>query len=187
MAMESGKGGDQLDTGKRQQDDVRTSNIMAGKAIADAVRTSLGPRGMDKMMETSSGEVIITNDGATILRHMTVSHPAAKMMVELSKSQDIEAGDGTTSVVVLAGGLLNACSTLLSRGLHPNQISDAFQLAMGKAEEIMKGMAIPVDFNDKESLVKCTTTSLSSKVNNPPVLHQQPPHLSPKPLCRRKP
>lgn len=162
--MESGKGGDQLDTGKRQQDDVRTSNIMAGKAIADAVRTSLGPRGMDKMMETSSGEVIITNDGATILRHMTVSHPAAKMMVELSKSQDIEAGDGTTSVVVLAGGLLNACSTLLSRGLHPNQISDAFQLAMGKAEEIMKGMAIPVDFNDKESLVKCTTTSLSSKV-----------------------
>lgn len=85
-------------------------------------------------------------------------------MVELSKSQDIEAGDGTTSVVVLAGGLLNACSTLLSRGLHPNQISDAFQLAATKAEEVMKNMAIPVDFNDKESLIKCTTTSLSSKV-----------------------
>ena len=85
-------------------------------------------------------------------------------MVELSKSQDIEAGDGTTSVVVLAGGLLNACSTLLTRGIHPNQISDAFQLAALKADEIMKGMAIPVDFGDRETLVKCTTTSLSSKV-----------------------
>ena len=84
-------------------------------------------------------------------------------MVELSKSQDIEAGDGTTSVVVLAGALLNACSTLLSRGIHPNQISDAFQLASRKAEEIMTEMAIPVDFNDRATLVKCTTTSLSSK------------------------
>uniref|UniRef100_A0A7S0Y676 T-complex protein 1 subunit delta n=2 Tax=Hemiselmis andersenii TaxID=464988 RepID=A0A7S0Y676_HEMAN len=162
--MGEGEGGTQLDTGKRQQDDVRTSNIMAGKAISDAVRTSLGPRGMDKMMETQSGEVIITNDGATILRHMSVSHPAAKMMVELSKSQDIEAGDGTTSVVVLAGGLLNAVQTLLTRGLHPNQISDAFQLANNKADEIMRNMAIPVDFSDKETLVKCTTTSLCSKV-----------------------
>lgn len=86
-------------------------------------------------------------------------------MVELSKSQDIEAGDGTTSVVVLAGALLNACSTLLSRGIHPNQISDAFQLASRKAEEIMTEMAVPVDFNDRATLVKCTTTSLSSKVN----------------------
>jgi T-complex protein 1 subunit delta len=84
-------------------------------------------------------------------------------MVELSKSQDIEAGDGTTSVVVLAGALLNACSTLLSRGIHPNQISDAFQLAARKADEIMTQMAVPVDFNDKGSLIKCTTTSLSSK------------------------
>jgi T-complex protein 1 subunit delta len=87
-------------------------------------------------------------------------------MVELSKSQDIEAGDGTTSVVVLAGGLLNACSTLLTRGIHPNQISDAFQLAAAKADEILKSMAIPVDFNDRETLVKCTTTSLCSKVNH---------------------
>jgi T-complex protein 1 subunit delta len=148
-------------------------------------------------METQNGEVIITNDGATILRHMAVNHPSAKMvktfpsfapnetdmkvdirqvlivcllrrfaqMVELSKSQDIEAGDGTTSVVVLAGGLLNACSTLLTRGIHPNQISDAFQLAATKADEILKDMAIPVDFGDRETLVKCTTTSLSSKVD----------------------
>lgn len=164
MSEGSAKRGDQHDSGKRQQDDVRSSNITAGKAIADAVRTSLGPRGMDKMMQTSQGEVIITNDGATILKQMSVNHPAAKMMVELSKSQDIEAGDGTTSVVVLAGALLNACSTLLSRGIHPNQISDAFQLASRKAEEIMTEMAVPVDFNDRATLVKCTTTSLSSKV-----------------------
>jgi chaperonin GroEL (HSP60 family) len=96
---------------------------------------------------------------------LTALYCVCLQMVELSKSQDIEAGDGTTSVVVLAGGLLNACSTLLTRGIHPNQISDAFQLAALKADEIMKGMAIPVDFNDRETLVKCTTTSLCSKVN----------------------
>ncbi|KAJ1495717.1 hypothetical protein T484DRAFT_1607626, partial [Baffinella frigidus] len=84
-------------TNRSQQDDVRSANITAAKAIADAVRTSLGPRGMDKMIQTANGEVIITNDGATILRHMSVGHPTSKMMVELSKSQDIEAGDGTTS------------------------------------------------------------------------------------------
>jgi len=89
--------------------DIRATNIVAAKAVADVVRTSLGPRGMDKMIQNPKGKVIITNDGATILRQMEVIHPTAKMLVEISKAQDIEAGDGTTSVVVMAGALLRAC------------------------------------------------------------------------------
>lgn len=102
--------------------DVRISNIVAAKAVADAVRTSLGPRGMDKLMTLSDGEVLISNDGATILSKMNVLHPAAKMLVELSQSQDIEAGDGTTTVVVLAGALLDACGSLLSKSIHPTAV-----------------------------------------------------------------
>lgn len=97
---------------------VRDSNIIAAKAIADAVRTSLGPKGMDKMIQAGDGSVTITNDGATILKQMQVVHPAAKMLVELSKAQDIEAGDGTTTVVVIAGAFLEAASKLLSKGLN---------------------------------------------------------------------
>ncbi|VDM85736.1 unnamed protein product, partial [Strongylus vulgaris] len=90
-------------------------NIIAAKAVADAVRTSLGPRGMDKMIQSGNGDVTITNDGATILNQMSVVHPTAKMLVELSKAQDIEAGDGTTTVVVIAGALLDAAQTLLQK------------------------------------------------------------------------
>jgi len=99
------------------------NNIIAAKAVSDVVRTSLGPRGMDKMIQNSKGKVLITNDGATILKQIEVVHPTAKMLVEISKSQDIEAGDGTTSVVVIAGALLNACQILLEKGIHPTQIS----------------------------------------------------------------
>lgn len=99
------------------------NNIIAAKAVSDVVRTSLGPRGMDKMIQNSKGKVLITNDGATILKQIEVVHPTAKMLVEISKSQDIEAGDGTTSVVVIAGALLNACQVLLEKGIHPTQIS----------------------------------------------------------------
>merc|ERR1719342_435655 len=98
-------------------EEIRKSNIQAAKALSDAIRTSLGPRGMDKMIQNSKGEVTITNDGATILKQMQVLHPAAKMLVELSKAQDVEAGDGTTSVVVLAGSLLDASQGLLERGI----------------------------------------------------------------------
>lgn len=108
--------------------------------VADAIRTSLGPRGMDKMIQKGDGEVIITNDGATILGQMSVFHPCAKMLVELSKSQDIEAGDGTTSVVVLAGSMLNACSELLQKGIHPTVIADSFKAAAEKAEEASRNM-----------------------------------------------
>lgn len=133
-------------------------------AVADAVRTSLGPKGMDKMIQTDKGEVIITNDGATILSQIQVFHPCAKMLIELSKSQDIEAGDGTTSVVVLAGSLLDACTLLLQKGIHPTIIADAFGLAEKKGEEILKSVAIPVDLNDKQSLIKAASTSLASKI-----------------------
>lgn len=119
---------------------------------------------MDKMIQGDSGEVTITNDGATILQQMQVHHPAAKMLVDLSKSQDIEAGDGTTSVVVICGALLDACNALLTRGLHPMRISEAFGLAADKAVEILESVAIPVDLEDREALIRNAETSLSSKV-----------------------
>lgn len=144
--------------------DVRRSNIAAAKAVADCVRTSLGPRGMDKMIQSPSGEVIITNDGATILEQMNVEHPAAKMLVALSKAQDSVAGDGTTSVVVICGSLLQATLDLLARGLHPSTISDAFAVALERALGIVDKMATPIALTDRAALVKAASTSLSSKV-----------------------
>ena len=149
---------------KAKEKDVRLSNIIAAKAVSDAVRTSLGPKGMDKMIQSSKGEVIITNDGATILSKMKCHHPAAKMLVQLSQAQDIEAGDGTTSVVVIAGALLKCCEQLLLKGIHPTVISEAFLIAANKAESILESVAIPVDLNDRQSLVDSASTCLSSKV-----------------------
>jgi len=159
----SGKGGGQFqDRDKPTQ--VRYGNITAAKAVADAIRTSLGPKGMDKMIQAGNGDVTITNDGATILKQMEVIHPAAKMLVELSKAQDIEAGDGTTSVVILAGSLLDAASRLLEKGLHPTTISDAFQEAATKCSEILMEMSTTVDLGDRQSLLQSASTSLNSKV-----------------------
>ncbi|KAK6734108.1 hypothetical protein RB195_017716 [Necator americanus] len=149
---------------KDKPESVRNSNIVAAKAVADAVRTSLGPRGMDKMIQSGNGDVTITNDGATILNQMSVVHPTAKMLVELSKAQDIEAGDGTTTVVVIAGALLDAAQTLLQKGIHPTTISDSFQAAATEAEKILVGMSSSVDLSNDELLVKMATTSLNSKV-----------------------
>jgi len=144
--------------------EIRSSNIQAAKALSDAIRTSLGPKGMDKMIQDAKGDVTITNDGATILDRMKVIHPAAKMLVELSKAQDVEAGDGTTTVVVLAGSLLDAADRLLKKGLHPTAISEAFQKAAVKSVEILTNMAIPVDLSDREKLIQAANTSLNSKV-----------------------
>merc|ERR1719429_232476 len=119
---------------------------------------------MDKMIQDPKGEVTITNDGATILDQMKVIHPAAKMMVELSKAQDIEAGDGTTSVVVLCGSLLDAADRLLKKGIHPTSISEAFQKAASKSVEILTNMALPVDLSDRDKLLQSANTSLNSKV-----------------------
>ena len=119
---------------------------------------------MDKMIQDQRGRVLITNDGATILKQMSVIHPTAKMLVEISKAQDIEAGDGTTSVVVIAGALLKASQELLNRGIHPAAISDGFSVALEKAKEIIEGMGTPVDLNDREILIQNCVTCLSSKV-----------------------
>merc|ERR1712032_1387473 len=127
--------------------DIRSTNIIAAQAVADVVRTSLGPRGMDKMIQNTKGKVLITNDGATILKQMEVIHPTARMLVEISKAQDIEAGDGTTSVVVMAGALLKACQELLGKGIHPAAISDGFQVALTKAQDVIDGMAQDVDLD----------------------------------------
>ncbi|RNA25963.1 T-complex 1 subunit delta-like [Brachionus plicatilis] len=143
---------------------VRDSNIIAAKSIAEAVRTSLGPKGMDKMIQSSDGSVTITNDGATILKQMQVSHPAAKMLVELSKAQDIEAGDGTTTVVVIAGALLDASSKLLAKGIHPTVISESFQRASAKARQVLQGISHKVELSDRQSLLQSASTSLNSKV-----------------------
>jgi len=149
---------------KSKPTDVRLSNIQAAKAVSDAIRTSLGPRGMDKMIQAGNGEVSITNDGATILKQMNVVHPAAKMLVELSRAQDVEAGDGTTSVVIIAGALLEACEKLLAKGLHPTAISESFQRCANKAVAILNAMSTPVELTDTESLIKSASTSLNSKV-----------------------
>jgi T-complex protein 1 subunit delta len=119
---------------------------------------------MDKMIQDTKGRTLITNDGATILKQMEVIHPTAKMLVEISKAQDIEAGDGTTSVVVIAGALLRAAQDLLAKGIHASAISDGFQCALNKALEIIDGMSIPVDLNDRQKLIENAITSLSSKV-----------------------
>jgi len=150
---------------REKQSDVRMSNITAAKALADCVRTSLGPRGMDKMIVEGKGEVVISNDGATIMNKFDVTHPCAKMLVDLSKAQDVEAGDGTTSVVVLCGSLLRACEDLLLRGIHATQISEAFQASVEEAQKIVQAMSMPVDITGgKEPLVKAAVTSLNSKV-----------------------
>jgi len=149
---------------KSKPAEIRSSNIEASKAVADAVRTSLGPRGMDKMIQSGKGDVTITNDGATILKQMKLVHPAAKMLVELSKAQDVEAGDGTTSVVVLAGSFLEAAQKLLEKGIHPTVISEAFQKASAKSVEILTSIATPVKLDDRHSLLMSATTSLGSKV-----------------------
>ncbi|KAL5384612.1 T-complex protein 1 subunit delta [Paraphaeosphaeria minitans] len=143
---------------------VRIANIVAARAVSDAIRTSLGPKGMDKMIQTGKGETIITNDGATMLKQMSVMHPSAKMLVDLAHAQDIEAGDGTTSVVVIAGSLLGAAERLLSKGIHPTVISEAFQRAAAHAIEILTDMAIPISLTDRPTLLRVATTALSSKI-----------------------
>ncbi|KAH9930686.1 T-complex protein 1 [Fomitopsis serialis] len=151
------------DKGKPME--VRLSNMVAAKAISDAVRTSLGPRGMDKMIQTPKGELIITNDGATILKSIQALHPAAKMLVDLSAAQDVEAGDGTTSVVVLAGSFLGAAEKMLQKGMHPTIIAESFLKASAKAVEYLTEISMPIDLSDKSSLLRAATTSLNSKAN----------------------
>ncbi len=143
--------------------EAQSANISAARAIAEAVRTALGPRGMDKMLVDSLGDVVITNDGATILDEMDVQHPAAKMMVEVAKTQDDEVGDGTTSIVVLAGELLKRAEDLLDQNIHPTIIVSGYKKAAEKAVEILNELAQPVKPEDEDTLKKIAITSMNSK------------------------
>ncbi len=143
--------------------DAQRSNIMAAKAVAAAVRTTLGPLGMDKMLVDTVGDVVITNDGVTILKEMDIEHPAAKMMVEIAKTQDQEVGDGTTTAVVLAGELLKQAEGLLEQDIHPTVIAAGYRAASDKAMEILKASAVSISAKDEDLLMKIAITAMSGK------------------------
>lgn len=153
------KEGTKRDRGK----DAQYNNITAARAIADAVRSTLGPRGMDKMLVDSMGDVVITNDGVTILKEIDVDHPAAKMLVEVAKTQDEEAGDGTTSAVILSGELLKKAVDLIDANIHPTIIAGGYRLAATKAQEVLDRLAMDVDVKDKKTLKLIAETSMISK------------------------
>jgi len=144
--------------------DAQKNNIAAAKLVAELVKTSLGPRGLDKMLVDSLGDVTITNDGATILKEIDAQHPAAKMMVEISKTIDTEVGDGTTSSVVFAGALLEKAEKLLEKDVHSTVIIDGYHAASEKALELLAKLATTVKPDDRESLIKIAKTSMQSKL-----------------------
>ncbi len=150
-------------TARRRGRDAQTNNIMAAKIIAEVLRTTLGPRGMDKMLIDGLGDITITNDGAAILDEIDVQHPAAKMMVEVAKTQDDMVGDGTTTAVILAGELLHKAEELLNQNIHPTVIVKGYRKAVEKAVEALAKLAIPVDIDDRETLKKVSMTSMGSK------------------------
>ncbi|KAJ1554074.1 T-complex protein 1 subunit epsilon, partial [Cladochytrium tenue] len=146
--------------------EAQKSHILAAKAVANILKTSLGPRGLDKILISPDGDITVTNDGATILSQMEVDNQIAKLLVQLSKSQDDEIGDGTTGVVVLAGALLEQAEELLDKGIHPIRIADGFERACKVAVEHLEKIAdiIPVGKDSKEVLLKTAKTSLGSKI-----------------------
>ena len=144
--------------------DAQKNNIAAAKMVAELVKTSLGPRGLDKMLVDSLGDVTITNDGATILKEIDAQHPAAKMMVEISKTIDTEVGDGTTSSVIFAGALLEKAEKLLEKDVHSTVIIDGYQAASEKALELLAKLAKTIKPDDRESLIKIAKTSMQSKL-----------------------
>ena len=144
--------------------DAQKNNIYAAKLIADLVKSSLGPRGMDKMLVDSLGDVTVTNDGATILKEVDVQHPAAKILVEISKSTDNQVGDGTTSSVVLAGALLEKAEELIAKDVHPTIIADGYSKAGDKALEILKEIGVKIKPEDKKSLSRIAASSMQTKL-----------------------
>jgi len=144
--------------------EAQHTNIMAAKIVAETVKSALGPKGMDKMLVDSMGDATITSDGRTILDEMDIQHPAAKMMVEVSKTQDNEAGDGTTTAVILAGELLNKAEELTEKNVHPTIIIDGYKKASEKALDVLEKIAIPTETNTEEYLKKAAMTSMASKL-----------------------
>jgi len=151
-------------TGRSRGKEAQRNNIMAARIIAEAVKTTLGPRGMDKMLISGMGDIKITNDGAVILEEIDVEHPAAKMMVEVAKTQDDMVGDGTTTAVILAGELLGKAEELLDQKIHSTMVVSGYRKAFQKAEEVLQKIGIPVDIEDRETLRKVAVTSMASKV-----------------------
>ncbi len=158
-------------TGRTTGRQALKNNIMAAKIIAESIKSTLGPCGMDKMLVTSFGDVAITNDGATILKELEVQHPAAKMLVEVAKAQDDEVGDGTTTAVILAGELLSKAESLLDRNVHPTVIIEGYKKASEKAQEVLEKIGIPINIKDEKTLREVAITSLSSKGINVAVKH----------------
>jgi thermosome len=153
------KEGTQRSTGK----DAQRNNILAAKVVAETVKTTLGPRGMDKMLVSTIGDVVITNDGATIMKELDVQHPAAKMLVEVAKTQDNEVGDGTTTAVVLTGQLLEQAEKLLDKDVHPTVIVGGYKKAAEKAKEILGGLSESIDPNDATTLRTIAMTAMGTK------------------------
>ena len=151
------------DTQRSKGRDARKSNMVAAQIIAEVLKTTLGPRGMDKMLIDSLGDITITSDGATILDEIDVQHPAAKMMIEVSKTQDKEVGDGTTTAVLLAGELLKKAGELLEDKIHPSIIISGYQKAAEKALETLESVSKDVDMDDRDTLMKLSNTSIRSK------------------------
>ena len=151
--------GSQRTTGK----DAQRNNIAAAKAVAETVRTTLGPKGMDKMLVDSLGDVVVTNDGVTILKEMQVEHPAAKMIVEVAKTQEAEVGDGTTTVVVLAGEFLKNAERLLDDNIHPTVIAKGYRMAEEKAQLVLKNIAENISEKDTELLKNIAMTAMTGK------------------------
>src|SRR6058998_3537678 len=150
-------------TSRSRGRDAQRSNIMAAKVLAETVRSTMGPRGMDKMLVAGMGDIVITNDGATIMKEMDVQNPAAKMLVEVAKTQNREVGDGTTTAVVLAGELLAGAEALLDKDIHPNVIIDGYRNAAEKAQEILDKIAVNIKPDDQERLRQIAITSLNTK------------------------
>jgi archaeal chaperonin len=143
--------------------DAQRNNIMAAKLVAETVRTTLGPKGMDKMIVDSLGDITVTNDGVTILKEMQIEHPAAKMIVEVAKTQDEQVGDGTTTAVIFAGELLKNAEGLLEKNIHPTIIVKGYMLAAAKSQEILSGLGTDVSIHDKDILLKISKTSMIGK------------------------
>lgn len=158
------------DQTRTQGRDALGSNIMAAKAISSAVRTTLGPKGMDKMLVNPVGDMVITNDGATILRELDIKHPAAKMMVEIARTQEDKAGDGTTSAVVLAGELLNKAHKMIEQDVHPTTITRGYMLASLKALEILDGLAIEASEDILANVAKTALTGKSADLALEPLV-----------------
>ncbi|MCW4030756.1 MAG: thermosome subunit, partial [Candidatus Bathyarchaeota archaeon] len=144
--------------------EAQHANIMAAQIVAESVKSALGPKGMDKMLVDSFGDVTITSDGRTVLDEMDIQHPAAKMMVEVAKTQDDEVGDGTTTSVIIAGELLAKAETLIEKNVHPTVIIDGYRKAADKALETLEKIAIKVSSTDKNTIKKAAMTSMASKL-----------------------